>query len=115
MAARIAAVGNAIKREIDRRCARPGSPRRAAGPRSGFSSTFADPDPYRRRLKRTLYFQRLLEERIITVTGVMLPSYAHTEAIVERTVDAIGRVIGSIAEARARRVRWKQAIDIPLL
>jgi glutamate-1-semialdehyde 2,1-aminomutase len=114
VAARVTAVGTRIKHEIDRACAEAGLAASCRGPAFRFQLAFAEPDPYRRRLKRTLYFQRLLEERIITVTGVMLPSYAHTDAIVERTVDAIGRVIRSIAEAD-RAGTLESAIDIPLL
>ena len=114
VAARIAAVGTTMKHAIDRACVEAGLAASCRGPAFRFQLTFDDRDPYRRRLKRTLYFQRLLEERTITVTGVMLPSYAHTDAIVERSVEAIGRVIGSIAAAD-RAGTLEGAIDIPLL
>ena len=36
---------------------------------------FDEPDPMRRRLKRTLLMQELLKNRIVTVTGMFLPSH----------------------------------------
>lgn len=114
VATHIAAVGTRMKREIDRACVSAGLAASCRGPAFRFQLTFQDGDLYRRRLKRTLYFQRLLEQQIVTVTGVMLPSYAHTNAIVDRSLEAIGSAIQSIAEAD-RAGTLEQAIDIPLL
>jgi glutamate-1-semialdehyde 2,1-aminomutase len=114
VAAHIAAIGAHMKQEIDRVCAASGLAASCRGPAFRFQLTFSDPDSYRRRLKRTLYFQRLLEDGIITVTGVMLPSYAHTRAIADETLAAIRRIIPAIADAE-RTGTLERAIDIPLL
>ena len=114
VAERIAAIGGRMKAEIDRACADAGLDADCRGPAFRFQLTFHDVDPYVRRLKRTLYFQRLLEARVITVTGVMLPSVAHTPAIVDGSLAAVRRIVREIADAdRARTL--EQAIEIPLL
>jgi hypothetical protein len=103
-----------MKQQIDGLCQDAGLAASCRGPAFRFQLAFQERDTYRRRLKRTLYFQRLLEEGLITVTGVMLPSYAHTDAIVDRSLEAIGRAIDAIAAAD-RAGTLEQAIDIPLL
>ena len=114
IAGRIADIGTHMKNEIDRDCAEAGLAAACCGPAFRFQLTFHDADTYKRRLKRTLYFQRLLEERLMTVTGVMLPSVAHTPAIVDESLAAIRRVVLSIAEAD-RAGTLERAVEIPLL
>lgn len=110
----IAAIGGRMKAEIDRACAAAGLDAGCRGPAFRFQLTFNDDDPYVRRLKRTLYFQRLLEARIITVTGVMLPSLAHTPAIVDAALAAVRGIVREIAEAD-RSSTLDRTVDIPLL
>ena len=51
------------------------------------------------RFKRTLFMQELLKGGVITVTGVMLPSYAHDEVIMRQTLEAIGSALEVVAGA----------------
>ena len=75
---------------------------------------FREPDPYVRRLKRTVLMQELLKEGIVTVTGMMLPSYAHGPAELAMTRQAFSRAFGIVADA-TRRGTLAQTAEIPLL
>jgi len=114
VAAHIAAAGAHMKQQIDGMCEDVGLAASCRGPAFRFQLAFHEGDAYRRRLKRTLYFQRLLEEGLMTVSGVMLPSYAHSDAIVDRSLEGIGRAIETIAKAE-RAGALEQAVDIPLI
>jgi glutamate-1-semialdehyde 2,1-aminomutase len=71
-------------------------------------------DPITRRFKRTIFMQELLKEGVITVTGVMLPSYAHDTLVLARTLEAIGGALDKVAWA-ARTGDYDRLVDIPLL
>jgi glutamate-1-semialdehyde 2,1-aminomutase len=66
------------------------------------------------RLQRTLFMQELLKEGVITVTGVMLPSYAHDTVILGRTLDAIGSALEVVSRAE-RTGDYERYLQIPLL
>jgi glutamate-1-semialdehyde 2,1-aminomutase len=71
-------------------------------------------DPVTRRFKRTIFMQELLKEGVITVTGVMLPSYAHDAAVLARTLGAVGEALDKVAWA-ARTGDYDRLVEIPLL
>ncbi len=71
-------------------------------------------DPVTRRFKRTIFMQELLKEGVITVTGVMLPSYAHDSAILARTLEAVGAALDKVAWA-SRTGDYDRLVEIPLL
>jgi glutamate-1-semialdehyde 2,1-aminomutase len=71
-------------------------------------------DPEQRRRKRTLFMQEMLKGGVITVTGVMLPSYAHDTASMDRALEAIGAAFEVVAWAD-RAGAYDRLIEIPLL
>jgi hypothetical protein len=75
---------------------------------------FRESNPERRQLKRTLLMQELLKQRIVTVTGMMLPSYAHNDETLHRTVDAFGQALDVVAYAD-RRDELHRHVELPLL
>lgn len=63
---------------------------------------FAESDPTRRMLMRTLLHQALLARGVLTFRGFMLPSLAHEEAELAQTLEAFGdalKHVGEVAEA----------------
>jgi glutamate-1-semialdehyde aminotransferase len=84
------------------------------GPPFRMALHFPGADRSAARLKRTLLMQELLKGGVITVTGVMLPSYAHDEPVLRRTLDAIGAAMEVIAAADRAGDLHRQ-IEIPLL
>jgi glutamate-1-semialdehyde aminotransferase len=82
------------------------------GPPFRFAVVFEEPDIERFRLKRTLFVQELLKTGISTYNGVMLPSYAHDEAVLERTLEGIGRAMEIVAEAEGKD-DFDHYIEIP--
>jgi hypothetical protein len=75
---------------------------------------FPDADAVVARFKRTLFMQELLKGGVITVTGVMLPSYAHDGVIMRRTLEAIGAALEVVAWA-GRTGDYDRHLEIPLL
>lgn len=71
-------------------------------------------DPLTRRLKRTIFMQELLKAGVITVSGVMLPSYAHDAAVLASTLDAVGEALDRVAWA-GRTGDYDRLAEIPLL
>jgi glutamate-1-semialdehyde aminotransferase len=99
---------------IDAMCVELGVPGRCTGPAFRFTLTFDDPDPIARRQLRTLYMQELLRQALLTVTGVMLPSYAHSDADVNETLKRTGIALSVVADAVRDRA-FDARIEIPLL
>ena len=106
--------GQRLKTGMDELCREHGVPGSCKGPPFRFSLVFDEPDPVRRRLARTLYMQELLRAGIVTVSGVMLPSFAHTAQDVTETLGSMGQVLSYMGEAR-RRGDIDRRIEIPLL
>jgi len=71
-------------------------------------------DAYVGRLKRTLFMQELLTGGVITVTGIVLPSYAHDAAVMRQTIDAMGTALEVVATAE-RTGDYDRHLEIPLL
>ena len=84
------------------------------GPPFRMGVHFPDRDPAIGRLKRTLFMQELLKAGVITVTGVMLPSYAHDDEVLTQTLTAIGAALEAVAWA-GRTGDYHRQIEIPLL
>jgi hypothetical protein len=55
-----------------------------------------------------------MKEGVITVSGAMLPSYAHKAEVVEQTLGAIDRAITTMATAE-RAGMLERAVEIPLI
>lgn len=84
------------------------------GPPFRFSLVFEEADSTTRRLARTLYMQELLGAGLVTVSGVMLPCFAHSEAVVEDTLRRRRGVLAVLAESWRLR-DFDRRIEIPLL
>jgi glutamate-1-semialdehyde aminotransferase len=84
------------------------------GPPFRMAVHFPDSDRDIARLKRTLFMQELLKGGVITVTGVMLPSYAHDEHVLRQTLEVIGAALEVVAVGE-RTGDYHRYIDIPLL
>ena len=77
---------------------------------------FDEPNRRRRQLIRTLYIQELLRGGMITYTGVMLPSYAHTEDELSETLSIIEKALGKLSMANASsELSLHRAIEMPLI
>jgi len=73
-------------------------------------SSFSDKDPERLALKKTLYFQELLLQKICTYNSIMIPSYAHTQEDLALTLFCVDNALKSVAEAQINndlRIVWK--------
>jgi hypothetical protein len=75
---------------------------------------FHEPDAERRQLERTLFMQELLKERVITATGMMLPSYAHDDHTLSQTIAAFSKALEVVTHAD-RRNELHRCIELTLL
>lgn len=106
--------GEALRRGIHDVCRDVGIAGECTGPPFRMLFVFRDPDAMRRQLKRTLLTQELLKQRVITVTGMMLPSYAHDDDTLQRTISAFGSALEVVAGADRRGTLHRQ-IELTLL
>ena len=106
--------GNQLKEGIVALCRELTIPGACQGPPFRFSLVFEEPDPVRRRLARTLYMQELLGAGLVTVSGVMLPSMAHSDDVVAETLRRMRDVLTVMADAW-RLGDFDRRIEIPLL
>lgn len=106
--------GLRLQKSINSICNQIGLDAECKGPPFRFALVFNEKKPERFRLKRTLYMQELLKEGVVTLTGVMLPSYAHDDAVLDRTVSSVGKALDIVASAE-RKNNFDQFLEIPLL
>ena len=106
--------GESLRRGIQDACRHAGVDGECTGAPFHLLFVFREPDPIRRRWKRTLLMQELLREGIFTVSGMMLPSYAHDDEVLQRAVAAYGQAFELIAHAD-RRGDLPRYIELPLL
>ena len=91
--------GESLRSGIHRICRDLGVAGECTGPPFRMLFVFRDSDALRRQKKRTLLMLELLKQRVITVTGMMLPSYAHTNETLERTLTAFGHALEVVRHA----------------
>ena len=84
------------------------------GPPFRMGLVFEEPDPERFGLKRSLYQQELLKAGIITYDGMMLPSFAHGEAVLTATLAAVRDALGTVAQAERER-DFDRYLELPPL
>ena len=106
--------GEELRAGIDALCRQLGVAAECKGPPFRMGLHFRPREPQQARLQRTLYMQELLKEGVITVTGIMLPSYAHDAEALRQTLSAIGSALEVVATA-ARTGDYDRHIEIPLL
>lgn len=91
--------GAALRIGIHQACADIGIAGALTGPPFRQAFIFHERDTQRRRLKRTLLMQELVKQRVLTVTGMLAPSYAHDDATLQTTVTAFRRALEVVADA----------------
>ncbi|MBW1780431.1 MAG: aminotransferase class III-fold pyridoxal phosphate-dependent enzyme [Deltaproteobacteria bacterium] len=106
--------GTRLKRGVDDLCDEVGIGARCAGPPFRMALSFDEPDPERLNLKRTLYLQELLKSGIVTYNGIMLPSYAHHDKVLDMTLDVVGKALETVATAE-KEDDFHRYLEIPLL
>jgi glutamate-1-semialdehyde aminotransferase len=84
------------------------------GPPFRMGLVFDEPDLEQLQLKRTLYHQELLKAGILTYNGIMLPSYAHHDGVLDETLEGIQRAL-KILMVATQNNSFHQLIEIPLL
>ena len=75
---------------------------------------FNEPDVERLRLKRTLRQQELFKAGVITYNGVMLPSYAHGDHVLNATLEAVGLALEKV-DISEREDACHRYVEIPLM
>jgi len=106
--------GDRLRTGIHEICGQTGVAGAMTGPPFRMAFTFLERDPHRRQLKRTLLMQELLKQRIVTVTGMMLPSAAHDEEALAQTLAGFAEALAVVADAD-RRDDLHRAIELVLL
>jgi glutamate-1-semialdehyde 2,1-aminomutase len=106
--------GERLRTGIHEICRQTGVAGAMTGPPFRMAFTFLERDPHRRQLKRTLLMQELLKQRIVTVTGMMLPSAAHDEEALAQTLAGFAGALAVVADAD-RRDDLHRAIELVLL
>jgi glutamate-1-semialdehyde 2,1-aminomutase len=112
--AKIHAIGSEIKARINQISADIGMDGEMNGMPFRMIYVFRDPDGRRRALKRTLLQQELLKRGILTFVGFMLPSLAHGEKEIEKTVSAFEEALRIVARA-AVEDSFAALLEIPLI
>ncbi len=106
--------GNTLITGIQSLCDEIGISGQVKGPPFRFGLIFNEEDIEIFRLKKTIYMQELLKEGVITVTGVMLPSYAHDELVLKKTLLAIEKALVTVKNAE-KSGDYYSMLDIPVL
>ena len=106
--------GNHLREGVNALCTELGVAAALTGPPFRMGLAFDEPDPHRFSLKRSLYQQELLKAGIITYDGVMLPSFAHDDAILTATLAAVRNALGTVAQAE-REGDFDRYLELPPL
>lgn len=112
VAAHVRDYGTRLRDEIHRLCREIGVDGTCTGPPFRMMFVFGERDPVRFRSMRTLLMQELLKHGVTTYLGILIPSYAHDDAAMDRTVEAMGAALERVADA-ARRDALEAGIEIP--
>jgi glutamate-1-semialdehyde aminotransferase len=91
--------GNRLRDGVNAVCAELGVAAALTGPPFRMGLFFDDADPHRFSLKRSLYQQELLKSGLITYDGMMLPSFAHDDAVLSVTLAAVRTALSVVAQA----------------
>jgi glutamate-1-semialdehyde 2,1-aminomutase len=106
--------GTRLKQGIDDLCRKHGVAAAHKGPPYRGALVFDEPDPDRLTAKRTLYLQELARRHVLSMNGVMLPSYAHDEPALRQALAAIDSALEVVARAE-RDDAFDRLLEIPPL
>ncbi|PDT64968.1 aspartate aminotransferase family protein [Bradyrhizobium ottawaense] len=106
--------GETLRAEINRLCRQLGCPAEAIGPPFRFALVFDGEDRRQTSMLLTLYMQEVLREGMIPYYGYMLPSYAHDERVLARTIELVGGALDRLMR-HWKRGALDEAIEIPLI
>ncbi len=112
--ARIASYGGRLAALAREASAASGIAAEMIGPPFRQMLVFAEEDPRRRTLLRTLFHQELLRQGVLTTQNLFLPSWAHDDEAFELTRKAFEHAFGVVAEANAKD-RIVSYLEIPPL
>lgn len=104
--------GTRLQQGVNDLCAQLGAAAGCKGPPFRMAVMFDEPDPYRFELKRTLFQQEMLKSGLITYNGVMLPSFAHDDAVLENTLEIMGSAMEVVVRAE-RENTLERCTEIP--
>ena len=103
--------GEALRQGIEGACRELGIAGHCSGPAFRMAFIFHEPNTQRRRLKRTLLMQELVKQRVLTVNAMLLPSYAHDDATLHKTIGVFRNALTVVADAD-RRNTMHQHIEL---
>lgn len=106
--------GEDLKTGIQYLCNKIGISAIVKGPPFRFGLIFKEENIETFRLKKTIYMQELLKEGVITVTGIMLPSFSHDSSVLEKTLSAVQKALLTIKKAEETG-DYYSFLDIPVL
>ena len=106
--------GLRLKQGINELCCQNGVSAVCTGTPFRMMLVFQDANHERLALKKTLYYQELLVRGLCTYNGIMLPSYAHDEDVLQRTLSIVGEALESVAQAE-RKNDFDSRLEIPPL
>jgi glutamate-1-semialdehyde 2,1-aminomutase len=112
--ARVHAFGTRLQDGITRLSADLGVAGRMVGLPYRMVYRFDEPDPARRTLKRTLLAQELMKCGLLTFRGFMLPSLAHGDEELGRTLEAYRAALRLVRDADADG-SFARRLEMPLV
>jgi glutamate-1-semialdehyde aminotransferase len=104
--------GNRLKQGVNQLCRKLGVAAQVIGPPFRMLMVFDEPDEHRRALMRTLVQQELLQRGVITLMGVMVPSYAHDDRALAETLTAFEGALQTLAEVTVSNA-FARHLEIP--
>jgi glutamate-1-semialdehyde aminotransferase/predicted aldo/keto reductase-like oxidoreductase len=104
--------GDRLRQGVNERCQSAGVAAEVVGPPFRMVLAFAEPDPARLALMRTLLQQELVRAGVLTYKGFMLPSLAHDDRALEQTLHAFEGALGLLARAM-REDSFVRYLEIP--
>jgi glutamate-1-semialdehyde aminotransferase len=112
--ARIHAFGTRLMTAVTRVSAELGVAGRMVGLPYRMVYRFDEPDGTRRALKRTLLIQELMKNGVLTFRGFLLPSLAHGDEELARTLEAYRAALRAVRDADADG-SFARRLEIPLV
>ena len=97
----ICGYGQRLKEGVTALCGAHGVPARMIGPPFRMTIAFGERHPERQTLMRTLMQQELTRQGVLTFKGFMLPSLAHDDTALAKTLQAFDAALGVLTDSLA--------------